>query len=236
MSRFGSMNVLRRAATAVIASALISGIFLAVPRPAAALSTAKDITALALSNGALRNAGDTAAATFSKSVFEYSIRTVKSSIVLSPTVSAKADWECTDDCIITGLTPGATEDVTITVTAEDDSDQDYVFHIVALSNVATLDDIALEHDIPLSPTFDSAVLAYTASTGSTTLDVNPDTHQADATYSCKVGSAAAVADCQDLALNLGSNSVVITVTASDGTTTKKYTVVVTRVEIGRAHV
>jgi hypothetical protein len=239
MSRFGTVNLLRRAATAVTASALIAGILLAAPAPAAAvtLSTAKDITALVLSNGTLRNAGDTAAATFSKSVFEYSIRTVKSSIVLSPTVSAKADWECTSDCIVTGLTAGETDDVTITVTAEDSSDQDYVFHIKALSNVATLDGIALEHSIPLSPAFNSAVTAYTASTGSTTLDVTPDTHQADATYSCKVGSAAAVANCQDLALTtVGSNSIVITVTASDGVTTGKYTVVVTRVATTNAEI
>jgi len=240
MSRFGTMNLLRRAATAVAASALIAGILLAAPAPAAAVtvSSAKDITALVLSNGTLRNAGDTAAASFSKSVFEYSIRTVKSSIVLSPTVSSKADWECTDDCVITSLAAGDPDyDVTITVTAEDDSEQDYVFHIVALSNVATLDGIALEHSIALSPVFNSAVTAYTASTGSTTLDVNPDTTQADATFSCKVGSATAVANCQDLALpTVGANSIVITVTASDGTTTMKYTVAVTRVATTNAEI
>ncbi len=87
----------------------------------------------------------------------------------------------------------------------------------------------------LVPTFDSATIAYTQNVGNgtTSLTVTPTfgDDYATATLSLNGGAATAIANgatSSPLALNIGDNTVAITVTAEDGTTTKTYTLTVTR--------
>ncbi len=87
----------------------------------------------------------------------------------------------------------------------------------------------------ISPTFDAATTAYTASVTNaiTSVTVTPTKSDANATIQVQVnnggystvnsGSASAA-----LSLNVGSNTIDVKVTAQDGTTIKTYTITVTR--------
>ncbi|TAF98378.1 MAG: hypothetical protein EAZ47_00450, partial [Bacteroidetes bacterium] len=90
----------------------------------------------------------------------------------------------------------------------------------------------------LTPSFAAATTAYTASVANATTSVTVTPTVADATATMQVqvnggaftsvtsGSASG-----NLALNVGSNTINITVTAQDGITTKTYTITVTRTPI-----
>jgi hypothetical protein len=77
----------------------------------------------------------------------------------------------------------------------------------------------------LSPAFNPGTSNYTAtvSTATTTLIVTPTVADPDATVTVNNTSPAA-----PVALNVGANTIPILVTAQDGTTTRSYTVVITR--------
>jgi len=87
----------------------------------------------------------------------------------------------------------------------------------------------------LVPAFASATTAYTQSVGysTTSITVTPTfgDDYATATLSLNGGAATAIANgttSAPLALNIGDNTVAVTVTGQDGTTTKTYTLTVTR--------
>ena len=87
----------------------------------------------------------------------------------------------------------------------------------------------------LSPSFASGTTAYTASVsnGTTSVTVTPTVSDANATIQARVngGSYASVTSgsaSSSLSLNVGSNTIDVTVTAQDGSTTKTYTITVTR--------
>ena len=87
----------------------------------------------------------------------------------------------------------------------------------------------------LSPAFASAATGYatSVSNATTSVTVTPTRAQANATIETRVngGSYTAVTSgspSETLALNVGSNTVEVRVTAQDGTTTRTYTVAVTR--------
>ncbi|WP_198315817.1 MBG domain-containing protein [Chitinophaga tropicalis] len=89
----------------------------------------------------------------------------------------------------------------------------------------------------LSPVFDPAIIAYTASVNNTvsSITVTPVREEANATIEVQVngGGYAAVESGSasgNLALNTGSNTIDIKVTAADGINVKIYTVTVTRLE------
>ena len=87
----------------------------------------------------------------------------------------------------------------------------------------------------LTPGFAAATTTYTASVvyGTSSITVTPTTAQANATIQVRVNGGAYVGvtsanTSSTLALNLGANPVDVLVTAHDGTTTKTYTITVTR--------
>ena len=92
---------------------------------------------------------------------------------------------------------------------------------------ATLSALALS-GVTLSPAFASATTAYTANgangVGQTT--VSPTVNDGGANYVIKLGGVTDADGTVDLAV--GSNVITVEVTAEDGTTTKTYTVTVTR--------
>ncbi|HJT73643.1 MAG TPA: cadherin-like beta sandwich domain-containing protein, partial [Chitinophaga sp.] len=89
----------------------------------------------------------------------------------------------------------------------------------------------------LSPVFDPATIAYTASVNNTvsSITVTPAREEVNATIEVQVNSGgytpvASGSASGDLALNVGSNTIDIKVTAADGINVKIYTVTVTRLE------
>lgn len=94
------------------------------------------------------------------------------------------------------------------------------------SSDATLSDLRIG-SLTLSPAFAAATTSYTATTTNATNTITATPADAGATIDVKVGSTpvdnGAAATWAD-----GSNIVTVTVTAADGTTTKAYTVTVTK--------
>ncbi len=122
--------------------------------------------------------------------------------------------------------------ITIIVTAQDLSTKTYTLTITrAASNPSNADLSNLTPGAgPLSPGFASATLGYAMSVvnGVTALSVRPDA--ADSTATVTVNGAAVVSGTFSSAINLnvGANLISTIVTAGNGTTTKTYTITVTR--------
>ena len=104
-----------------------------------------------------------------------------------------------------------------------------VTNITAANTDATLSTLTLS-DVTLSPTFTSAVTNYTSSASNATSDTTVTTTAADSRASVAVtpSDADSVTAGDQINLLVGSNTITVTVTAEDGSTTRVYTVVVTR--------
>lgn len=94
------------------------------------------------------------------------------------------------------------------------------------STDATLSSLSLGA-VSLTPAFAAATTTYTASTTSATNVVSAVPTDAGATLALTLNGTA-VANGSALAWATGSNTLVVKVTAEDGTTTKSYTVTVTK--------
>ncbi|WP_207429040.1 YDG domain-containing protein [Pedobacter sp. SYSU D00535] len=81
----------------------------------------------------------------------------------------------------------------------------------------------------LSPSFTSGTTAYTATVGNavTSIDVTPTLSDATATVTVN-GSPVSSGNAKAVSLSVGSNTISTVVTAEDGTTTKTYTITVSR--------
>ncbi len=87
-------------------------------------------------------------------------------------------------------------------------------------------------DGTLSPAFAQNTYSYTASVpySVSKIKVTPTVHEAHATVTVNGTSATSGTASGDISLNVGSNTIPVTVTAQDGSTTKTYTVAVNRAE------
>ena len=85
-------------------------------------------------------------------------------------------------------------------------------------------------DGTLSPVFGSGTLAYTASVPNATTSITLTPTVSDGTATIKVNTVTVLSGAASgsIALNAGTNTITTIVTAGDGTTTKTYTVTVTR--------
>lgn len=135
---------------------------------------------------------------------------------------------------VTGLTPGTGYSYKAYAINSQGTSYTSVATFTTLSTNADLSALTLSSG-PLSPTFASGTTAYTASVANavSSITVTPTRAQADATTEARVngGTYAAVTSGSasgTLALNVGSNTVEVRVTAQDGVTQKTYTVIVTR--------
>ena len=248
MSRFGTVNLLRRAATAVTASALIAGIMLAAPAPASALSAISTITSMTYTSGKLYKAApdDDEVATWASGTTDYTLRITRASVTLVPTVAAGATWTCevdsvaNDDCYATGLAVGDTAVFEIEVTSQDEAHSTtYTITAERYSTDASLNALTIDEGT-LTPSFDEERYSYTASTDADSITLSPTENDGDATSKCYKASTLD-ADC-DIPLTAPSgtgttsNVLKVVVTAPDGSTTKTYTVTVTRVATSNANV
>lgn len=99
----------------------------------------------------------------------------------------------------------------------------------ATSSVATLAGLSLSAG-SLSPAFASGTTVYAASVGNavSSLTVSPTVTDSGATVQVNGSTVASGSASAAISLGVGTNTVTVVVTASDGRTTKTYTVVVTR--------
>jgi hypothetical protein len=206
---------------------------------AAAASTDATLSAVTLSSGTL-------SPTFAGGTVAYSASTSSPSITLTPTVNQiNATVTVNSVGVVSGaasaaiaLTLGAYNYVYVQVTAQDGSTtKTYTITVTRLSTDATLQSLTLPWPATtLAPTFAAGTTAYTSSVpaATTSTTVTPAaTDQANATIQVRAngGAYATVASWAasgSLALNIGANSLDVKVTAQDGTTTRTYTVTVTR--------
>ncbi|MCY4495493.1 MAG: cadherin-like beta sandwich domain-containing protein, partial [Acidimicrobiaceae bacterium] len=106
--------------------------------------------------------------------------------------------------------------------------------LLSLSGNQSSDGTDFTSTLALTPDFDPATTSYTVSVPNTTthISLTPTTNDPEATVKAGLsGSTAAVTSgsaSTPVALTVGANTVDVEVTADDGTTTKTYTVVVTR--------
>jgi hypothetical protein len=218
----------------------------AVTRAAASLSNNANLSNLTLSIVTL-------SPTFDSTVIGYtaSVSNATGSITVTPTkVEANASIQVringgTYSSVNSGTASGSLalnvglNSIEIRVTAQDGTTQKtYTVAVTraaaSLSNNANLSNLTLI-TATLSPTFDSTVIGYTSSVSNATgsITATPTKVEANATIQVRIngGTYSSVTSgtaSGSLALNVGSNSIEIRVTAQDGTTQKTYTLTVTR--------
>ncbi|MEI8037651.1 MAG: cadherin-like beta sandwich domain-containing protein, partial [Verrucomicrobiota bacterium] len=196
-------------------------------------STVATLTGLTLSSGTL-------SPTFATGILDYtaSVANATATITLTPTVTdATATITVNGTSVASGASSGAitlaagANVITTVVTAQDGTTtKSYTVTVTrAPSAIATLSGLALSSGT-LSPAFSAATLAYTASVSNATTSMTLTPTVTDATATIKVNgtTVASGASSGALALAVGTNPITTVVTAQDGSTTKTYTVTVTR--------
>ncbi len=173
----------------------------------------------------------------SRTTYTASVANSVSSITVTPTAN---DSNATITVAGTAVNSGAAStaqnlgaglnSIIITVTAEDGATTE-TYTVKVTRAASSLTDATLSRlvisdgtkTLKLTPSFDSNTEDYTASVANSVSNVRviPAVNQAGATIAFNSGS-------YDQAVSVGSNTIEIIVTAEDGTTTKTYTVVVTR--------
>lgn len=103
----------------------------------------------------------------------------------------------------------------------------------AISSNADLSNLSLSVG-SLSPAFSASTTSYTSSVpnSTTSITVTPTKADANATITVNGVAVASGSASGPIALNVGSNTITTVVTAQDGTTTKTYTLTVTRAAAG----
>ena len=198
-----------------------------------AASSNANLSALALSSGTMSPVFNAATTGYTAS-----IAAGVSSLTVTPTVAAStASVTVNGVAVSSGAASAAiamntgSNTVTVVVTAQNSATKTYTVTITRALPSANADLSALS--IPgaaLSPAFATGTTSYTALVGNaiTSLTVTPTV--ADATATVTVDGTATVSGAASDAIALAVGTTVITtkVTAQDGTTTKTYTVAVTR--------
>jgi VCBS repeat-containing protein len=183
------------------------------------LSTNANLSGIGLSSGSLSPAFDAATIAYTVSV---------DNSVTSVTVTgdkADANAGVTAAVTLSGLVVGTAQTATITVTAQDGTTKKAytvaVSRAASISTNADLSGIRLSSG-SLSPAFDAVTTAYTVSVDNSVTSVTVTGDKADT----NAGVTAAVT-LNGLVVGTAQTAT-ITVTAQDGTTTKTYTVAVSR--------
>jgi hypothetical protein len=122
--------------------------------------------------------------------------------------------------------------MSVVVTAEAGNTKTYSLTVtrLAASTNADLSALVLSDGVVLAPVFNATTTAYTATVASATdsITVTPYTFDAQSTVTVNGATVASGAASSAIALSGGANTISIVVTAGDGSTSKTYTVMVTR--------
>ncbi|WP_438346995.1 cadherin-like beta sandwich domain-containing protein [Paenibacillus sp. FA6] len=208
-----------------------------VTRASAPLSNNADLSSLLLSSGSLSPTFASGTITYTASVGNsVSNLTVTPAVADSgatvtvngiPVVSGSASG-------VIGLSVGSSNTITVVVTAQDGvTTKTYTLNVTRasapLSSNADLSSLVLSSG-SLSPTFASGTITYTASVGNSisNLTVTPAVADSGATVTVNGTEVATGAESEAIDLNVGDNTITVITTAQDGTTTKTYTITVTR--------
>ena len=195
------------------------------------VSSVATLSSLTLSSGTLNTAFDSATETYTASV----ANAVDSVTVTATKTNSGAQVAqyigATGTTTFTGsLSIGANVIRTVVTAADETTKKTYTVTVTrAGSSVATLSNLALS-TASLSSTFASATETYTASVANSVVSttVTPTRTQGNATITVNGTSVTSGNASGSIPLNVGSNDISVVVTAQDGTTTKTYTVTVTR--------
>ena len=212
------------------------------PTPPAAQGVPPTLDDLTLSAGELTPS-------FSSATYDYEVEVPYGVAILTVDVSAssgvEAEYRSRDESPnVVGLQAKLNVEptkTTITIRAIDTSDrsntQDYTITVtrIAPSNDATLTGLTLSAGTTLiqpdgTTGFDVDETSYTASVPRNTVIVmvTPSLPDGASVSYNKVDSAPSMEEVLDASLEDGANRIIATVTAEDGTTTKTYTITVTR--------
>jgi uncharacterized repeat protein (TIGR02543 family) len=197
------------------------------------ISNDATLSALVLSSG-------TPSPTFSSGTESYTASVANSvtSITVTPTrTQGNATITVNGTTVTSGSASGSIalnvglNTITVVVTAQDGSTtKSYNVEVTRAGSAdATLSSLALSTGT-LSPTFSSGTESYTVSVVNsvTSVTVTPARTQANATITVNGTAVTSGSASGSISLNVGSNTITVVVTAQDGSTTKSYTVTVTR--------
>ncbi len=202
-------------------------------------SSNADLASLAPSSGTLSPA-------FGAAILAYNatVPNATTSLTITPTVAqANATVKVNGTTVTSGsasspvsLIVGANP-ITTTVTAQDGTTtKTYTLNVTRLaSSNADLASLAPSSGT-LSPAFGAATLAYNATVpnATTSLTITPTVAQANATVKVNGTTVTSGSASSPVSLIVGANPITTTVTAQDGTTTKTYTLTVTRLPSSNA--
>ena len=203
---------------------------------AAPPSNNADLDSLTISSGTLSPA-------FSSSVITYaaSVGNSVTEVTLTPTASDGSAMIAVNGntvtsgtgYLVTGLTVGGTNTITVIVTAQDSvTTKTYTVTLTRAappSNNADLDSLTISSGT-LSPAFSSSVITYAASVGNSVTEVTLTPTASDGSAMIAVNDNTVTSGTGYLVTGLtvgGTNTITVIVTAQDSTTTKTYTVTVT---------
>ncbi len=198
-----------------------------------AVSTNADLSGLTLSSGSLSPGFASGTTSYTASVSN-----ATSSITVTPTTADSASTVTVNGVYVSsGAASGAialavgANTVTVEVTAEDGiTTKIYTVTVTRpLSSNADLSGLTPGSGT-LSPGFGAATTSYTVSVSNatTSITITPTTADSAATVTVNGATVTSGAASGAIALTVGGNTVTVVVTAEDGTTTKTYTVTVTR--------
>ena len=189
--------------------------------------------------GALSLSSGTLAPAFASGTTSYtaSVSNATTSLTVTPTVAdATASVTVNGVATTSGNASGAialnvgSNTITVTVTAQNGTPQSYTVTVTrAASSNADLSALSLSSGT-LAPAFAAGTTSYTASVSNATTSLTVTPTVAAGTSSVTVNGVATTSGNASgaIALAVGANTLTTVVTAQDGTTTKTYTVTVTR--------
>ncbi|MNU31256.1 Serine-aspartate repeat-containing protein F precursor [compost metagenome] len=191
-----------------------------------------DLSALSLSSGTLSPAF--AAGTTS---YTASVSNATTSLTVTPTVAnGSASVTVNGVATTSGNASGAialaigSNTITVTVTAQNGTPLSYTVTVTRAGSAnADLSALSLSSGT-LSPAFAAGTTSYTASVSNATTSLTVTPTVANGSASVTVNGVATTSGNASgaIALNVGANTITTIVTAQDGSTTKTYTVTVTR--------
>jgi gliding motility-associated-like protein len=196
-------------------------------------SSVATLSNLVLSQGALTPTFDSATTGYTANV-PFAV----TAITLTPTFTDNTASITVNGIAVASGTPSSSiplaigpNTITTVVTAQDGVTTDTYTIVVtrALSADATLSNLTISQGT-LTPVFDSATASYTAAVPNSVTGITeiPTVTDANATITVNGVAVASGTASGNIPLVVGPNTITTIVTAQDGTTTKTYTVVVTR--------